>query len=110
MTTPMDPTPSREAPAESSDGEAWYDAEIAPVLAELGQKIQDRGMSIVAVVEYAPGERGATYAIAEDAGLEMRMLHRCSATAPNVDAYIIGLRRYCNENGIKTDASIYLSR
>lgn len=93
-----------------TENEAWYDAEIAPVLMDLGEKLQARGMSLVAVVEYTRGERGSTICIAEDAGLEMRMLHMLSNSAPNVDSFMINLKRYCDRNDISTESSMYLRR
>lgn len=90
--------------------EQWYDEEIAPVLLELSKKCEARNVSFMAVVEYEHGERGRTATIAEDAGLEMRMLDLCARSAPNVDQYVINLIRYCREHGIATDTSIVMNR
>lgn len=92
------------------NSEEWYDAEIAPALLALARQCEERGMSFVAAVEYQPGERAGTYLLTESAGLEMRMLHLCARTAPNVDSYVIGLQRYCAEHGIDTGGSIVLRR
>lgn len=92
----------------TSDGEAWYDAEIAPALADLAKRCNERGMSFVAVVEYQPGDRGCTYMLTEDAGLAMQMVGLCSRTAPNVDSYVISLRRYCKAQGIEVGASFVM--
>jgi hypothetical protein len=101
---------SNEDPAlpEVSDDEAWYDTEIAPALAALAQRCNERKMSFVAVVEYQPGDRAGTYMLTEDAGLSMHMVSLCSRTAPNVDAYVINLARYCKKHGIDTGSSIVL--
>ena len=40
--------------------EQWYDDEIAPALAEIAEKCRKKGVPMVAVVEYEPGERGST--------------------------------------------------
>ena len=90
-------------------GEDWYDAEIAPALRDLAKKCHERGMSFVAAVEYEPGERGGTYYLMEDAGLEMEMLRICALTAPNVDAYVINLKRHAHRLGIDTSASWVLT-
>ena len=90
-------------------GEGWYDAEIAPALAELAKKCHERGMSFVAAVEYGPGKRGGTYYLMDDAGLEMRMLHICAQTVPNVDSYVINLKRFAEREGIDTAASWVLT-
>lgn len=103
--------PERAASAldDGLGGEAWYDAEIAPALRELAKKCHERGMSFVAAVEYKPGERGGTYYLTEDAGLEMQMLRICALTAPNVDSYVINLKRYAHRLGIDTSASWVLT-
>ena len=59
---------------EVSEDEAWYDAEIAPALAALAKLCHERGMSFIAAVEYQPGDRGGTYYLTEDAGLQMLAL------------------------------------
>jgi hypothetical protein len=103
---------SREDPAipEVSEDEAWYDAEIAPALASLAKRCNERGMSFVAGVEYEPGRRGGTYFVTEDAGTAMRMLYLCANTAPNVDAYIMHLKRWAKEKGVDTSSSWVLTR
>jgi len=88
--------------------EEWYDAEIAPALAALANRCQERGMAFVAAVEYAPGEHGGTYLVGENAGLGMQMIRMCSMTAPNVDSYIINVKKYCGRKGIPTDSSIFM--
>lgn len=93
----------------SDNGEQWYDAEIAPALAELAKRCNERGMSFVAVVEYRPCDRGGTYMLTEDAGLPMQMLQLCARTAPNVDAYVMNLARHCKANGIDTGASFVMN-
>lgn len=90
--------------------EEWYDVEIAPAIAELAKRCHERGMSFVAAVEYEPGRRGDTYYLTEGAGLEMRMLHICAQTVPNVDSYVLNLKRYAKQEGIDTSASWVLSR
>jgi len=89
--------------------EEWYDAEIAPALAELAKKCHERSMSFVAAVEYEAGKRGGTYYLTEDAGLEMRMLHICAQTVPNVDSYVLNLKRFAKREGIDTSASWVLT-
>ncbi|MES2973341.1 MAG: hypothetical protein V4757_07015 [Pseudomonadota bacterium] len=93
-----------------TENEAFYDAEIAPALMALGAKLQERGMSFVATVEYDPGERGSTIALEEDAGLPMRILHIAANAGENFDALALGVIRYCKARGIDTSASMFLSR
>lgn len=96
------------AAPEATDGEAWYDAEIAPALADLAKRCHERGMAFVAVVEYQPGDRAGTYYMTEDAGLQMHMLHLAAQTVPNVDRYILALRRHCKERGQDMSGSFVL--
>lgn len=93
-----------------SDNEAWYDAEIAPVLADLAKRCNERGMSFIATVEYDEGKRGGTYYLTEGACLAMRMVYMCSASAPNVDSFLINLIRYCAKKGIDISQSMFLKR
>jgi len=91
---------------QKNEGEAWYDAEIAPALVALAKRCNERGMSFIASVEYLAGERAGTYFLTADAGLTMRMQHICAMTAPNIDGYMINLARYCKARGIDTSGSI----
>jgi len=93
---------------EVSEGEAWYDAEIAPALADLAKRCQERGMAFVAVVEYQPGDRARTIYMTEHAGLAMQMVNLCAATVPNVDCYILNLRKLCKERGQDISGSFVL--
>ena len=90
------------------DTEAFYDSEIAPVLADLAKRCTDRGMSFVAAVEYVPGNHAGTYMMVEGACLQMEMIRMCSKTAPNVDSYLINLIRFCKENKIDLRGSLFL--
>ena len=103
---------SNEDPAlpEVSEDEAWYDVEIAPALAALAKRCNERGMSFVAAVEYQRGDRGGTYYMTKDAGLEMRMLHLAAQTVPNVDGYIMSLAKFCKANGVDIGASFVMKR
>lgn len=73
--------------------EAWYDEELAPKLVEIGKLCEARGIPFVAVVEYAPGERGETRYLPDSAGLCMKMLSMLASAGDNVDGYLIGLSR-----------------
>jgi len=94
---------------ETTEDEAWYDTEIAPALATLAKRCHERGMSFIAAVEYQPGDRGATYYLTEDAGTAMRMLHLCAQTVPNVDSYVINLKRWAKLNNVDTSSSWVLT-
>lgn len=103
---------TNEDPAapEATEGEAWYDAEIAPKLAEMAKLCNARGMSFIAQVEYQPGDRAGTYYLTEEAGLEVQMLYMAAQTGRNVDGYIISLARHCKAKGIDIGASFVMKR
>lgn len=101
---------SNEDPAlpEVSEDEAWYDAEIAPALAGLAKRCHERGMAFLAVVEYQPGDRARTLYMTEHANLAMQMVNLCAATVPNVDCYIMNLRKHCKAVGQDISGSFVL--
>lgn len=79
--------------------EAFYDAEIAPALMGLARKCEDFGFSIVAKVEWQPGETGTTASIRGDAGFGLRLTHWAAASNGNVDSLIIACKKYGQEHG-----------
>lgn len=103
---------SQESGEPLSDKELFYDEHIAPGLLALAEKCKDNGLSFFASVQYGPNTENSatTKVIQPDASLRTVMLNHCDITAPNIDSYMIGLARYCREQGIDTSASMYLSR
>lgn len=79
--------------------ETFYDREIAPVLLQLARKCQDNGLSIVAMVEWEPGETGRTAALAADSGFGIRMAETAMRSVGNVDNLIMALMKYGEEHG-----------
>ncbi len=100
----------RERAARLLQGEAFYDAEIAPRLRDVMRRCEAHGMSLVTVVEYAPGERGRSCALQPNAGLAMVMVNHCAKMGEDVDGYMFGLRKFCAKNGIDFSRSLYLCR
>lgn len=93
-----------------SANEQWYDEEIAPALLAISKKLEDRGMSMIATVEFNPDERGSTFVLSEDATLPMHILHIAARAGGNFDSLAMGVLRFCKARGISTDASMFLSR
>jgi hypothetical protein len=91
--------------------EQFYDEHIAPALLELARKCEANGLSMLATVQFGPADtdRGDTVMLQPGASLSMVMVRHCMKTAPNIDGFMIGLTRYCNEKGIDTSSSIYMS-
>lgn len=79
--------------------EDFYDREVAPVLRELAKKCQDAKISLVAMVEWEPGETGRTATIRGDAGFGLRMAHAAMQARGNVDSLIFAIQRYAIEHG-----------
>lgn len=92
-----------------SENEEFYDKEIAPALLELCKKCEERGIGFIAQVEYQPGDFGRTANVPKDAHMAMKMLHMCALARDNVDAYVIGLGRYAQENGVSYDQSMVMN-
>ena len=85
--------------------EAWYDATVAPALLVLGKECQERGLSLLAACEWAPGEFGRTYATPGEPSFPLRLANASLKSLGNVDSLILGIIRYAHVHG---HSSIYL--
>jgi hypothetical protein len=74
--------------------EEFYDAEIAPKLLELARACQDRGISIVSMVEYDPGESGETCWLAPGAGIKALVAQWGVKCRGNIDSFFIAASRH----------------
>lgn len=85
----------------ASSGEEFYDAEIAPKLLEIAKACEARGMSFVAMVEYAYGETGETHTLAPRASRSIKpeVAYWGVKCRGNVDAFNIAAARYSREHG-----------
>lgn len=90
--------------------EAEYDAEIAPLLMAAAKRCEELGYPMVAVVEYAPNERGETRVLPESAGLPMLMLSMVAHHGMNIDGLMINLIRHCKHAGIDMSTSMFLNK
>jgi hypothetical protein len=79
--------------------EAFYDAEVAPELLRLAGLCEDRGISLVALAEWEPGETGRTVTIAKDASFQPRLVDTAIRSHGNVDTLVLALMRYATEHG-----------
>jgi hypothetical protein len=89
-----------------SDREKFYDDEIAPALLDMAKRCAERGMSMVAVVEYEPGtdeddigSTGETVSLQPGSGFKMRLIEAAIQAHGNADALIMALMRYATEHG-----------
>jgi hypothetical protein len=83
-----------------TDGERYYDEEIAPKLAELERDAPAHGLSFLALVEWAPGEHGRThYTVEGTQGLPFRMANWAAQCGGNVDAFWMAVQRYAMKHG-----------
>lgn len=82
-----------------SENETFYDNEIAPALAGLAKRCQDRGLSFLAVVEWEPGEHGRTLTLQAGSGLGIRMADAAAQAGNNADGLILALMKYAHEHG-----------
>ena len=79
--------------------EAFYDAEIAPALLSLGERCHANGLSLLAVVEWEPGEYGRTFFQSPPSGLGIRFADAAARADGNVDRLIIGLINHAKQHG-----------
>jgi hypothetical protein len=89
--------------------EKYYDEVIAPKLSEIATLCHQNGMPFLAVVEYKKGSRGRTFTPKANPSFEMVAINHAAKVMPNVDSFIIGIKRYCLENGIDHSSSIYMN-
>lgn len=80
-------------PEEPSAREAFYDAEIAPVLMKLAAACEAKGLSFLAVVEWAPDELGRTVTISPPSGAGIRMANAAAASRGNLDSLAFSVAR-----------------
>jgi GNAT superfamily N-acetyltransferase len=90
---------------DATEREQFYDAEIAPVLLELGRRCEGAGISLVAEAEWAPGETGTTMTICADAGIGLRMVAWAARAKGNADALIHAMLDHGEKHGHN---SVYL--
>jgi hypothetical protein len=81
------------------DREDFYDREVAPALLDLASRCEVRGMSIIAVVEWQPGDTGRTAALAAEASFALRLVELASQAHGNVDNLIMALTKYGKKHG-----------
>lgn len=84
---------------EQHEREAFYDAEVAPVLRDLAERCQASGLSFLAIVEWEPGETGRTFSLSAPSGLGIRWAEAAARSNGNADNLIMGLMRHAQEHG-----------
>jgi hypothetical protein len=80
--------------------EVLYDTEIAPVLLELARKCEAAGISMVAEVEWTPGETGTTMTVHADAGIGIRMVAWAARAKGNADMLINAMLKHGSGNSM----------
>jgi hypothetical protein len=83
--------------------EQEYDDIIAPMLAEVAKKADALGMSLIARVEWEPGESGITQIGSFDS-IGQKITRFAAHCHGNIDAMLLGLLR----SGVNCSASIFL--
>ena len=90
------PDPATETP---ETREAFYDAEVAPLLTQLGMQCQARGLSLIAVVDWGDGDVGLTGTVSKTASPQTKWAQMAAMCQRNVDKLIFGLMQYGREHG-----------
>lgn len=65
---------------------------------------------MVAVVEYGKEARGETRLLPDGAGLAMHMLSMLAASGNNIDSYLLKVIRFCNQERLPLEQSVFLQR
>lgn len=79
--------------------EKLYDEQIAPLLLKAGEIAKANGMSLAALVEYAPGEFGRTVHLSAGSHFSIRLVEAAIQAKGNVDSLYIALARHGREHG-----------
>jgi hypothetical protein len=85
--------------------EQEYDDIIAPILLEAAKKAEALGMSLIARVEWEPGESGITQVGPMDS-IGQRITRFAAHCHGNIDAMLLGILR----SGVDCSASMFLHR
>ncbi|MUO85555.1 hypothetical protein [Agrobacterium vitis] len=85
--------------------EQEYDDIIAPMLADVARKAAELGMSLIARVEWDPGESGITQIGPMDQSIGQRMTQFAAHSHGNIDKMLLSMQRA----GIDFSQSIILS-
>lgn len=96
------------APAAINPAEQYYDHHIAPMLEALSERCQQQGFTLVAAVEFAPGEIGTMSWLPDQPSLAMVMLGHCAKTGDNLDGYVLGLLEFVQAQGIDYSRSLVM--
>lgn len=84
--------------------EAQYDETVAPMLLAVAKRCEELGMSLIARVEWEPGESGITQ-IGDFSSIGQKMTFLAAHSHGNVDKFCLSLIRDCD-----VSASIFLAR
>ena len=79
--------------------EQFYDETIAPELARLADQCRIRGMSLVALVEFAEGQAGSTVQLQPSHSWGTFMAALAARSYGNVDGLIMGIMRKARTTG-----------
>lgn len=84
---------------DEKEREAFYDAEIAPALLDIGKRCNEAGLSFLAVAEWAPGESGRTRQFTEPFGLPIEIADAAMRAGNNIDAFLMYIMKLGKERG-----------
>ena len=79
---------------------AYYDAEIAPALFALGKACEERGITLLAMCQWAPGEGASTFCIpAGQRDCHVRSVTYAMKARGNADLLFSAVSRAAKEHG-----------
>jgi hypothetical protein len=95
-----------------ADGEAFYDADIAPALLVIAKRCQEAGLPFLAMVEYRTGAVGLTidHPDVHESGPQFRLASYGARCFGNADKLINWLLKDDERHAIGESKSFYLAR
>lgn len=89
--------------------EAFYDKEIAPLLMEISNECEAKGMSLVCLVEWSPDGRGKTTTVREGASVPFLMAELMARPGMTIDDFVLAMSKFVQEHNLE-HSSIILDR
>lgn len=87
----------------AEERERFYDEDIAPVLAELGWRCAQHGLSFLAVVEWRPGAMGRTVQLSDEHGYGIEHANAAASANGETDVLIAKLIAEAQRSGHESE-------
>jgi len=89
--------------AAAARDEGFYDEEIAPLLAAISRRCEERGMSFVAACQFDGTGYGVTVSLRDDAALPLMVVEAALRAGLDIDAMLASIERLARRGGLRLD-------